>query len=75
MGAEMAPQNAPRCLHEAKMLQEGSKRPLGTDFNPLWEPSGAQKQQFCILNFHASKEPRGPGRSTLQDIQEHSKIF
>ena len=47
MGAKMAPQNAPRCLHEAKMLQEGSKRPLGTDFNPLWEPSGPQKQRFA----------------------------
>ena len=47
MGAKMAPQNAPRCLHEAKMLQEGSKRPLGTDFNPLWEPSGSQKQRFA----------------------------
>ena len=47
MWAKMAPQNVPRCPHEAKMLQEGSKRPLGTDFNPPWEPSGAQKQHFA----------------------------
>ena len=46
-GTKMAPQNAPRCPREAKTLQEGSKRPLGTDFKPLWEPSGAQKQHFA----------------------------
>ena len=47
MDAKMVPQNASRCLHEAKTLQEGSKKPLGTDFYPLLEPSGAQKQHFA----------------------------
>ena len=75
MGAKMAPLNAPRCLHEANMLQEGSKKPLGTDFSPPLGALRKSKTAFCISSFHASREPRGPARSTLQDIQEHSKVF
>ena len=74
--AKMAPQNAPRCLHEAKMLQEGSKRPLGTDFNPLWEPSGAQKQHFAHSISMLQRSPGGlPGAlcKTSKSIPRYSK--
>ena len=78
MGAKMAPQNAPRCLHEAKMLQEGSKMPLGTDLNPVWEPSGTQKQHLHIkfpcfegapgaCQEHSARHPRA-----FQDILKHA---
>ena len=76
MRAKMAPQNAPRCLHEAKTLQEGSKRPLGIHFNHLWEPSGGQKQHFAHLISMLRRSPGGlPGAlcKTSKSIPRYSK--
>ena len=71
-----ASKTAPRGVHEAKTLQEGSKRPLGTDFN-LSETSQDLKnsnfeRQISMLRRSSGGLP-GALDKTSKSIPRYSK--
>ena len=76
MGAEIESQNAPRCFQEAKTVQEGSKKPLGTDFKPPGSPQALKNNNFANEMSMLRRSPRGlPGAryKTSKSISRYSK--